>query len=77
MLKAGESRPQMGGSYNGPNFTALMKIVTVMTSQHELLSVYPQSEMCVKMMTHKDILSKIIEAQMKQKSLEASLAQLC
>jgi hypothetical protein len=41
LLKPGETRAQMGGSYNGPNFTSLMQIVTVMTSQQALLQQYP------------------------------------
>lgn len=41
MQKPGEARVQMGGSYNGPNFSSLMRIVTVMTSQQALLQQYP------------------------------------
>ena len=40
----GEKRIEMGGSFNTPNFSPIIKLVTKMITQTELLEIYPLTE---------------------------------
>ena len=42
----GNSRITMGSSYTSANFTSLLKVITVMSAQKNLIEKYPQSEVC-------------------------------
>lgn len=66
----------MGGMYNQPNFTSIMKVCTEMFG-HPLLKKYPQSEECQKMMYHKEIIGKIIDEHQQSKDFASQLSLMC
>jgi hypothetical protein len=41
----------MGSSYTPPNFSPLMKVISKMIGQQELINKYPLNELTAKMMT--------------------------
>lgn len=57
----GEKRVQMGSSFVSPNFTSLIKLVTVMMTDQELLAKFPMSEASKQMIGSKEMLSKMME----------------
>jgi len=54
-------RTQMGGAYGSPNFSSILKTIIVMVSDKELLAKYPLDAKNQYVVSHKDILQKMIE----------------
>lgn len=48
----GEKRIEMGGSFNSPNFSPVIKLVTKMITHTELLQKYPLTETEQSMFLH-------------------------
>lgn len=77
MLKAGEPRVAMGGSYAQPNLSSIMKIITTMIGANNLLAKYPLTAMTNKMMQNKEMLGKILEENSANKDFGAQLTGMC
>ena len=77
MLKAGEPRVAMGGSYAQPNLSSIMKIITTMIGATNLLTKYPLTAMTNKMMQNKEMLGKILEENSANKDFGAQLTGMC
>ena len=43
LRQPGEKRIAMGSSFVSVNFTSLIKLITIMMSEHELIAKYPMS----------------------------------
>lgn len=59
--EVGQVRQTMGGAYGSPNFSAILKLIIIMVSNQELSAKYPLSEGDQAIVSHKDILQKMIE----------------
>lgn len=59
--EVGQIRQQMGGTYGSPNFSAILKLIIIMVSSKELSAKYPLNENDQTIVSHKDILQKMIE----------------
>ena len=57
----GQVRATMGGAYGSPNFGWLLKTIILMISDKELSAKYPLDENNQAIVSHKDILAKMIE----------------
>lgn len=57
----GQTRVPMGGNYGNPNFSALLKTIILMISDREMMAKYPLDELNQAVVSHKDILQKMIE----------------
>ena len=57
----GQVRPQMGGAYGSPNFSAILKSIILMISDRAMMDKYPLDEKNQAIVAHKDILAKMIE----------------
>ena len=51
----------MGGTYGSPNFSAILKLIIVMISNKAMLEKYPLNEKDQAIVSHKEILQKMIE----------------
>ena len=51
----------MGSSFVSVNFTPLVKLITVMMTEHELLKIHPMSEVTKQMISSKEVLSKMMD----------------
>ena len=52
----------MGGSFSNPNFSGIIKLITKMITNEELIAKYPLSEFSKKMLLHQDLLNVILGA---------------
>jgi hypothetical protein len=50
----------MGGSFTQPNFSPLIKLITQMITQDELIEKYQLSELEKKMLLHNDLLKVML-----------------
>lgn len=57
----GQTRTSMGGAYGSPNFSWLLKTIILMISDKEMSNKYPLDENNQAVVSHKDILAKMIE----------------
>lgn len=57
----GQIRISMGGTYQSPNFGSILKTIIYMISDTELMAKYPLNEQNQAIVSHKDILQKMIE----------------
>ena len=57
----GQVRQQMGGAYGSPNFSWILKSIILMISDRPLMEKYPFDEKNRAVVSHKDILAKMIE----------------
>ena len=51
----------MGGNYGSPNLSAALKTIIIMISQKDMMEKYPLDEKNSEIVSHKDILQKMIE----------------
>lgn len=51
----------MGGAYQSPNFGPILKTIIYMISDQELMAKYPLNELNQAIVSHKDILQKMVE----------------
>lgn len=58
----GEKRFDMGGSFNQPNFTPLIKLLTKILTSQWLLEKYPLTDLEKKMFLHADLLKVMLAA---------------
>lgn len=77
LCKPGQKRQQMGGTYNKPNFTKIMKLMTVLMSNSDMQEKYPLSQEANKMLTNQEILNYLLESAEDNKHFVASLTQMC
>lgn len=49
LYQLGEKRSEMGGSFSNPNFSALIKLLTRMINDDELIQKYPLNDLEKKM----------------------------
>lgn len=61
LRQPGERRVTMGSSFVSVNFTSLVKLITIMMADHELIGTYPLSETVKQMIASKEMLSKMME----------------
>lgn len=66
----------MGGSFNSPNFTPIIKLVTKMITNHDLLEKYPLTEVEKQMFLHHDLL-KVMLGSPGSKQFGHCLASMC
>lgn len=57
----GEKRIQMGSSFISANFSSIIKLITAMMTDKELLLKYPMTDATKLMISSKDMLSKMME----------------
>jgi len=55
-----EKRSEMGTSYSSPNFGAIIKIVTRMVTDEELVHKYPLTDLEKKMFLHNELLKVML-----------------
>ncbi len=67
----------MGSSFNSPNFTPVIKLVTKMISNEELLAKYPLSEVEQRMLLHQDLLKVMLGSSTGSKPFGLCLANMC
>jgi hypothetical protein len=77
LVQPGEKRQDMGGSFSSPNFSALIKLITKMITNEELLALYPLSDSEKKMLLHQDLLNVILGASQGSKQFGQCLANMC
>ena len=70
-------RVSMGSSYSPANFGPLMKIVSKMMGQSDLINKYPLSALTQDMMTKELILGKIVEDNAANKDFGAQISGMC
>jgi len=56
-----EKRVSMGSSFISVNFTPLVKLITTSMTEHELLKVYPLSDVTKQMIASKEMIGKMME----------------
>jgi hypothetical protein len=59
----GEKRFEMGSSYNGPNFTPLIRLLTKVFVDESFLIKYPLNEVEKRMFLHADLLKVMLSTQ--------------
>lgn len=57
----GTVRTVMGGNYGSPNLSAALKTIIIMISEKDMIEKYPLDEKNSEIVSHKDILQKMIE----------------
>jgi len=77
MSTPGEKRFEMGGSFNSPNFTPVIKLVTKMITHEELLEKYPLTDLEKKMFLHHDLLKVMLGASTGSNQFGYCLANMC
>ena len=55
-----EKRYEMGGSFTSPNFTPLIRLITKMIANEQLMNTYPLTEVEKKMFLHPDLLKVML-----------------
>jgi len=73
----GEKRIEMGGSFSSPNFSAIIKLLTKILTDPELLEKYPLNESEKKMFLHADLLKVMLSSQVAIKQFGQCLANMC
>ena len=72
-----EKRPEMGGSYSNPNFSALIKIMTRVITDENLMERFPMSELEKKMFLQHDLLKVMLGSSQGSKQFGKCLANMC
>jgi len=67
----------MGGSYQSPNFSPLVKLITRMIHNEELINKYPLTDIEKKMFLHEDFLKVMLGAGASAKQFGVCLANMC
>jgi|LauGreDrversion4_2_1035121.scaffolds.fasta_scaffold35453_3 hypothetical protein len=73
----GEKRVEMGGSFSSPNFTQIIKLLTKILTNNDLLSKYPLSDIEKKMFLNGDLLKVMLSSQSGGKQFGECLANMC
>lgn len=73
----GEKRFEMGGSYNQPNFSPIIKLLTKILTNPALLEAHPLTEVEKKMFLHADLLKVMLSAQSGGKQFGQCIANMC
>lgn len=60
LMKADERRPELGGTYAHPDFSSVIKLITALITDDELLQKYPLSEIEKQMILHHDLLKTML-----------------
>lgn len=59
--EAGQVRTQMGGAYASPNLGKILATIIIMISDKAMMAKYPLDEMDQAIVSHKEILAKMID----------------
>ena len=60
LCRAGESRPDLGGPYTHPELGNVIKLMTAMITDQELLDKYPMADIEKEMILHQDLLKTML-----------------
>jgi hypothetical protein len=74
-----QPRVEMGTTWKAAEFGSVMKLITVMMTDEELQAKYPFSENTMRIVSHKDILSKMMSLSdsKKQNDFGGILTKMC
>lgn len=73
----GEKRIEMGGSFTQPNFTSLIKLLTVILTNASLIEKYPLTDIEKKMFLNAELLKVMMSSQTGGKQFGQCLANMC
>jgi hypothetical protein len=73
----GEKRVEMGGSFSSPNFTQIIKLLTKILTNTDLLAKYPLSDIEKKMFLNAELLKVMLSSQSGGKQFGECLANMC
>lgn len=73
----GEKRYEMGSTFNGPNFTPLIKLLTKVLTDSDIINKYPLNEVEKKMFLHADLLKVMLSSSVAVKQFGQCLANMC
>lgn len=72
-----ERRPGLGGPYAHPDFSSVIKLMTALITDGELLAKYPMSEVEKQMILHHDLLKTMLGSATASKQFGQCLANMC
>ena len=72
-----EKRPDIGGAYTHPDFSGIIKLMTNMITDEELLAKYPMTEVEKQMILHHDLLKTMLGSATASKQFGQCLANMC
>lgn len=73
----GEKRFEMGGSYTQPNFTPIVKLLSKIMTDSDLLARYPLNDLEKKLFLHADLLKVMLGSNAGGKQFGNCLASMC
>jgi hypothetical protein len=77
LCAVGEKRFEMGGSFSTPNFTPLIKILTKILTNEQLLAKHPLTEMEKKIFLNNELLKTMLSSSTAGKQFGQCLANMC
>ena len=77
LCQPGEKRQEMGGSFSSPNLTMLIKLLTKILTNNELITSYPLSDVEKKMFLNADLLKVMLSSNTGGKQFGECLANMC
>jgi len=77
LCAADEKRPDLHGGYAHPDFSSIIKLMTAMITDEELLARYPLSDVEKQMLLHQDLLKTMLGSAGASKQFGQCLANMC
>lgn len=77
LCEPSHKRIEMGGSFNQPNFSPLVKLVSSLVTQDDLMAKYPLTDLEKKMLLHSDLLKVMLGSAQGGKQFGRCLANMC
>ena len=77
LCRVGETRTELGGTYAHPDFSNVIKLMTALVTDEELLKKFPMSEIEKEMILHNDLLKTMLGSVTGSKQFGQCLANMC
>jgi hypothetical protein len=77
LCQPGEKRQEMGGTFSSPNLTMVIKLLTKILTNNELITSYPLSDVEKKMFLNADLLKVMLSSNTGGKRFGECLANMC
>jgi len=72
-----EKRPELGGAYTHPDFSGIIRLMTNMITDEELLAKYPMADIEKEMILRDDLLKTMLGSATASKQFGQCLANMC
>lgn len=77
LCRGDENRTDVGGAYAHPDFSSVIKLMTAMITDNDLLAKYPMTDIEKEMILHQDLLKTLLGSATASKQFGQCVANMC